>query len=175
MDQGWLSFLAFILCEMGATIEVWTQNETCSNRFLLAVSWKQITGEVWIEAGGKLVERDHVGSNSGGAGEECSVRFRLPLFWSESNRISRRTAWREKRERRKAPRLQPKKLEENLHHHLRWEGPWLQKGFWGKRMNLLWPYWFWKVNAQWACHAGSWSGSTGMWKRSVAGVCLKSF
>lgn len=99
MDQGWLCFLAFILCEMGATIGVWTQNDTCSNRFILAVGWKQTTGEVWIEAGGKLVERDHVGSNSGGAGEECSVRFMLGLFWSESNRISWLTAWREEGEK----------------------------------------------------------------------------
>lgn len=105
--SGWFSSLAFTLCEMGATSGVWAQNWhcLCFNRFILAASWKWTTREVRIEAGGKLVERGPVDSNSGGTGEEWSDRFMLGLFWSESNRISWCTAWREKGERRISPRL----------------------------------------------------------------------
>lgn len=37
-------------------------------------------GVVYVEAEGKFVERGHIGSDSGGADEEWSVRFMLGLF-----------------------------------------------------------------------------------------------
>lgn len=78
-----LSFLLSLGVKWGSLQKFELRSDTnilCFNKFILAASWEQITVEVRIEAGRKLRERGHIGSKSGRAGEEWSVRFMLGLF-----------------------------------------------------------------------------------------------